>query len=481
MPFHDTQILEKLLTVQEMDLRIRELTETWNELQDRCMREDTELNALTAQHSEILSSQTAMKAQREMYQTTLDDIRTAIKGLQANRTRAFKPRNRSSTEALRTEEEKLSVLIVEMDEQLTTLRTTTVKIEEAIAVRTEQVRILQQAPEARIKKLRTEIDQIQVERDGAVQDIPGSLLRKYDRLRHSRSGIGLTILQDGVCSVCRMELPTGIRSRVLNDEGISACPACGRMVVRIENSITYRKMADQARIEQEKRMRDEEEAARREEEEENRKAMIERENARKQAARTKATVKANLQKAAMKSSMEKQRSDKAVVGKSDRIAKKPAPAAKKAVAKKPAPAAKKPVTKKPAPAAKKPVTKKPAPAAKKAVAKKPAPAAKKPVAKKPAPAAKKAVTKKPAPAAKKPVAKKPAPAAKKAVTKKPAPAAKKPVAKKPAPAAKKPVAKKPAPAAKKAVAKKPVAKKPAPAAKKPVAKKPVAKKPVSRR
>ncbi|MBN2529756.1 MAG: hypothetical protein JXR76_25420 [Deltaproteobacteria bacterium] len=257
----DSKLLEKLLVIQDIDLQIRGVVDTVKELQQRCMREDPQLNILKAEYQNIADSLEATRAQKEMYQNTLEDIRSAIKGLIANRARAFKPRNRSSTEALRTEEEKLAVLVVETDEQIEILEKNLVSIEGRIAARADEVQRSQQAPEAKIKIFNNQILELEQKRRLELSGVPISLLKKYERLRASRSGVGLTILQDGICRVCRMEMPTGIKSKLLQDEVIDACPACGRMVARIENTIDHKRLAEEARAAQEKKMREEEEAA----------------------------------------------------------------------------------------------------------------------------------------------------------------------------------------------------------------------------
>lgn len=257
----DSKLLEKLLVIQDIDLKIRGVADTVKELQQRCMREDPELNMLKAEQQAISDSLESTKAQKEMYQNTLEDIRSAIKGLIANRARAFKPRNRSSTEALRTEEEKLSILVVETDEQIEILEKNFRSIQGRIELRAMEVQRSQQAPEAKIEIHNNQILDLEKERTSHLGGLPISLLKKYERLRASRSGVGLTILRDGICRVCRMEMPTGIKSKLLKDEPIDSCPACGRMVARIENTVDHKKLAEEARAAQEKKMREEEEAA----------------------------------------------------------------------------------------------------------------------------------------------------------------------------------------------------------------------------
>ncbi|MBN2801564.1 MAG: hypothetical protein JXR91_00570 [Deltaproteobacteria bacterium] len=436
MPNWDTKILEKLLLVQEQDLEIRKLDETIQDLQKRCMQEDPQLNMLKAELNELDETLETTRKQRDLYVNTLDDIQNAIKGLLANRTRAFKPRNRSSTEALRTEEEKLSVLIVETDEQILILEENLINTDLLIKTRTVEVEQANQKPEAEILNLKIKIDSLREIRNKDVADISPPLLRKYDRLSKSRSGIAMTILKNGICGICRMEMPTGIRSKLLKNEHIDSCPACGRMIARVENTIDYTQSINDARLEQEKKMKDEARLALLEEANQNSDTDSDNDSAgglkskkslhRKKTLKKAISLKKDFQKeiteepeskkakkvetpieplkksSTKKNSVKKETKNKASTPKTS-VKKEPAPVkkepAKKAPVKK-APAKKVPVKKEPAPVKKEPAKKAPV---KKAPAKK-APVKKAPVKKEPA---KKAPVKK-APAKKAPVKKAPA-------------------------------------------------------------------------
>jgi predicted nucleic acid-binding Zn-ribbon protein len=231
----ENDLLERLLRVQEIDLKIRGVEMKISALYDQSMRDDPRLCKLKADAARLEESIETALSQQEMYLSTLEDIKSAIQGLVSTRAGAFKLRTRSSTEALKIEEDKLTVLVSETEDQIQKLREELVAVRESIVARSREVQAAQQAPEAEIRKLRNRARRLDKQREESVVGIPQLLLRKYERLRNSRSGIGLTIMRDGVCSVCRMQMPTGIRFRLFRGEVISACPACGRMVARIEN------------------------------------------------------------------------------------------------------------------------------------------------------------------------------------------------------------------------------------------------------
>ena len=118
----DSKSLEKLLNVQEIDIKIRAVEEAVDEINLRSMREDPSLINMKTELVQLGESLEGTRAQQEMYRNTLEDIRTAIKGLAATRSGSFKPRTKSSTEALKLEEEKLGVLVEETEEQIQKLR-----------------------------------------------------------------------------------------------------------------------------------------------------------------------------------------------------------------------------------------------------------------------------------------------------------------------------------------------------------------------
>ncbi len=230
----NAKLLEQLLKVQATDLKIRKLDQQIHIYYQRSKEEDIELSRIKSEIVNIDDTVVSTENQNQMYLNTLEDIRSAIKGLMTTKAGSPKPRTRSSTEALKIEEEKLESLIEETAEQLLRLRREREDAVARAAERTEELENHSNGPEAEILKLQLEIQELEKQREKEIEGIPSLLLKLYDRLKSSRSGVGLTILRDGVCTVCCMQMPTAIASKLNNGEKIAMCPACGRMVARIE-------------------------------------------------------------------------------------------------------------------------------------------------------------------------------------------------------------------------------------------------------
>jgi len=209
----DLALREQLLQVQEIDLKIRAIERKIDEVYRASKEEDPYIVQSKQELVAVEKNISTVEAQNQMYIHTLEDIRTAIKGLATTKSGAPKPRTRSSTEALRIEEEKLSQMVVETQEQAKLLTESRERVLFKIEQRSLVVESIQQGPEAEIRKLRAKISRLDKLRRKATSGVPSMLLHKYDRLRSSRSGIGLTILKDGVCTICRMQMPTATVSQ----------------------------------------------------------------------------------------------------------------------------------------------------------------------------------------------------------------------------------------------------------------------------
>jgi predicted nucleic acid-binding Zn-ribbon protein len=61
--------------------------------------------------------------------------------------------------------------------------------------------------------------------------LPDDLRARYEALLLSRHGIAVGILQDGMCSACRVGLPAGKIDTLEHGPDISTCPDCGRILI----------------------------------------------------------------------------------------------------------------------------------------------------------------------------------------------------------------------------------------------------------
>jgi hypothetical protein len=82
--------------------------------------------------------------------------------------------------------------------------------------------------EMKVKRLYAQLKQ---QRATAAAGIDPETLGLYDHLRARRAGIAVAPIQNGMCGVCHVQLPTGVVSAARNrhDEA-TYCPSCGRLL-----------------------------------------------------------------------------------------------------------------------------------------------------------------------------------------------------------------------------------------------------------
>lgn len=75
-----------------------------------------------------------------------------------------------------------------------------------------------------------------IERENAAREqllaaIPGDLRRRYDTVRAQKHGIAVGVLSDGMCSACRVGLPTSRVHALLEGPDVGTCPSCQRILI----------------------------------------------------------------------------------------------------------------------------------------------------------------------------------------------------------------------------------------------------------
>lgn len=79
--------------------------------------------------------------------------------------------------------------------------------------------------------LQKEIDTMTRERAALAAILDPALLARYESIRTAKHGIGVGVLRDGMCSACRIDLPSGKVQALLEGGPIGVCPNCHRLLV----------------------------------------------------------------------------------------------------------------------------------------------------------------------------------------------------------------------------------------------------------
>ena len=102
----------------------------------------------------------------------------------------------------------------------------------------ERLVALGDARDRQVLEIEEELAKILAEREPAAAEIPADLMALYDRLRHSKGGVGAAALRARQCGGCRLSLDNAelaVIRKAASDEVIR-CEECQRILVRTDES-----------------------------------------------------------------------------------------------------------------------------------------------------------------------------------------------------------------------------------------------------
>jgi predicted nucleic acid-binding Zn-ribbon protein len=68
-------------------------------------------------------------------------------------------------------------------------------------------------------------------RETLAAGLGAALLERYEQMRKRKAGVAVAQVQNGVCSACHVQLPTGVVNGLRNGNGAQTlCPSCGRFL-----------------------------------------------------------------------------------------------------------------------------------------------------------------------------------------------------------------------------------------------------------
>ena len=226
--------LNHLITLQSVDLEIKDLLQVQQEL-PQTMRELeaklAEIQAGAAEKQQELEEIKKQHRQLEQEMAMLDE------GITRSRQRLMEIKDNIEYKAMLKEiafkedrKDQKETEILEVLEQLEAGNTALEGLREEIAVR-----------QANLEKLRAEVAEAMAAQEGKIQvlqsqrqeiekNISAGLLKRYDFIREKRQGIAITEVRQGVCQACHMNLPPQKFIELQMDQELMTCPHCQRII-----------------------------------------------------------------------------------------------------------------------------------------------------------------------------------------------------------------------------------------------------------
>ena len=113
--------------------------------------------------------------------------------------------------------EKISGVEDQVSDAFAKLEAKRAKLEEKITAATEEIDAT--------------LEELAGEREGIVASLPADIMAEYERLRESKNGIAVGVLQEGHCSACRVSFPEGKLVGLQAGPEVATCPQCHRILI----------------------------------------------------------------------------------------------------------------------------------------------------------------------------------------------------------------------------------------------------------
>ena len=75
-----------------------------------------------------------------------------------------------------------------------------------------------------------ELKDWQKTRDGIIEKIDDKVQSMYERVKHQSNGIAMAAVQEGICEVCRMNIPPQLFNELMRMDSMRMCPHCQRIM-----------------------------------------------------------------------------------------------------------------------------------------------------------------------------------------------------------------------------------------------------------
>lgn len=228
-------VIEKLLVVQDIDIRIRDIEQ---QLHDIPLRQEQEQSRLAEHKAALEAAEEKLKAahaevnrmelESESRKGQISKLRQQQLDLKTNK--EFKAMNAEiagvEAEIQRIEDCELELMqLVEEARAGVAAKRADLEVEEKAVL--ADVDVLQE----RAAELEEEVAGARAERAIAVAEIPADWLAHYERLMERGRDRGLVALQGGVCGGCHMKLPPSFHHATRrHDDEMVVCEYCSRLL-----------------------------------------------------------------------------------------------------------------------------------------------------------------------------------------------------------------------------------------------------------
>lgn len=226
-------VVEKLLRLQEHDVRVRDLEQLKKDIPARKEAEQSRLN----KHREALAAaEEALKKEQARIKELDVESESRQEKIKKLRTQQLEIKTNKEFRALESEITGLEDQITDIeDSELTMMEGVEAAKADVAAKKTSlaeeegSVRRDVQAWDSRLTEIQSELDSLSAVRSAAAAEVDQSWLPVYEAI-FERKDRALVRVEDGVCGGCHMNLPRYLIHDAKKQTKLLKCGFCGRML-----------------------------------------------------------------------------------------------------------------------------------------------------------------------------------------------------------------------------------------------------------
>ncbi|UCG37688.1 MAG: hypothetical protein JSV00_05620 [bacterium] len=227
-------MLDRLVHLQETDERIVAFQKEEEKIPRDLEEKEHDLEDLQENRDKARAAQEELQKQvseltREVEEVRDHQRRCQARGLAVKTQREYQAVQRES-EIAKKRRSELEGQIKELLEEKNLLEESLLETESRIEDRLETLEKQRSDADQRLRRIRTEREDLEKTREVEASLIQPDLLAKYQKVFERYKGKGVVRVTSGVCNGCFMTIPPQLYNQVLAQGGIHQCPNCGRII-----------------------------------------------------------------------------------------------------------------------------------------------------------------------------------------------------------------------------------------------------------
>lgn len=224
--------LEKLIALQDIDLKIQQMMARLDALPAKREQIEAKFNEFSSEYNETCQKLENARAEHKQLESELEKIQRSHEKYKED---LMKVRNEKEYTTCLREIDSAKKSASQLETQILKLLEDIDQFEKEIAkyfpdIENRRREVDQQIAEIEVEigKGQGEIDNVREERNSIAKTIPKQLFANYERIAKLRSGIALAEVENGCCSACRMKIRPQVFSEIRKGDQLIICENCSR-------------------------------------------------------------------------------------------------------------------------------------------------------------------------------------------------------------------------------------------------------------